>query len=166
MPLWQQFQPQVFLGMTLQAWHTFIWEVSPILLCKSFQVLSGWNGERRCTAIFRSLQRCSIGFKSGIWLDHSRTFRDLSRSQSCIILAVCLGWLTCWKVNLRPSLRSWVFWSWFSSRISLYFAPLIYPSILTSLPIPAAEKTSPQHDAATTMLQCRDAARFSPDTWH
>ncbi|CDQ69538.1 unnamed protein product [Oncorhynchus mykiss] len=37
--------------------------------------------------------RCSIGFKSGLWLKviQSRTFRDLSRSHSCVILAVCLG---------------------------------------------------------------------------
>ena len=33
------------------------------------------DGERCCTAIFRSLQRCSIGFKSGLWLGHSRTLR-------------------------------------------------------------------------------------------
>ena len=52
---------------------------------------------------------------------------------------VCLGLMSCWKVHLRPSLRSWELWSWFSSRISLYFAPFIFPSILTSLPIPAAE---------------------------
>jgi hypothetical protein len=58
-----------------------------------------------CTAIFRSLQRCSIRFKSGIWLGHSRTFRDLSRSHSYVVLAVCLGLLSCWKVNLRPSLE-------------------------------------------------------------
>uniref|UniRef100_A0A8C4S4M8 Tubulin/FtsZ GTPase domain-containing protein n=1 Tax=Erpetoichthys calabaricus TaxID=27687 RepID=A0A8C4S4M8_ERPCA len=37
------------------------------------------HGEyRRCTAILRSLQRCSIGFKSGLWLGHSRTFTELS----------------------------------------------------------------------------------------
>ncbi len=29
------------------------------------------------TAIFRSLQRCSIGFKSGLWLGHSRTVTEL-----------------------------------------------------------------------------------------
>ena len=39
---------------------------------------------------------------------------------------------------------------------------LIFPSILTSLPVPAA-KTSPQHDAATTMLHRRDGAMFLPD---
>ena len=27
-------------------------------------------------------------FKSGFWLGHSRTFRDLSRSRSCVVLAV------------------------------------------------------------------------------
>ena len=39
---WQRLQPQVLLGMSLQAWHTFIWGVSPILLCRSSQALSGW----------------------------------------------------------------------------------------------------------------------------
>uniref|UniRef100_A0A8C7FY14 WD repeat domain 75 n=1 Tax=Oncorhynchus kisutch TaxID=8019 RepID=A0A8C7FY14_ONCKI len=77
------------------------------------------DGERCCTAIFRSLQRCLIRFKSGLWLRHSRTFRDLSRSQSCVFLAVCLGLLSCCKVTLRPSLRSWALWSRFSSRISV-----------------------------------------------
>ncbi len=55
-------------------------------------------------------------------------------------LAVCLGSLSCWKVNLRPSLRSWALWRRFSSRISLYLAAFIFPSIATSRPVPAAEK--------------------------
>uniref|UniRef100_A0A4W5JZ35 ornithine carbamoyltransferase n=1 Tax=Hucho hucho TaxID=62062 RepID=A0A4W5JZ35_9TELE len=38
------------------------------------------DGECRCPAIFRSLQRCSIGFMSGLWLGHSMTFRDFSNS--------------------------------------------------------------------------------------
>ena len=53
------------------------------------------DGECRCSEIFRSLQRCSTGFKSGLWLAHSMTFRDLPRSHSCIVLAVCLGSLSC-----------------------------------------------------------------------
>ena len=47
----------------------------------SLQILSSsvrLDGEFCCTAIFRSLQRCLIRFKSGLWLDHSRTFRDMS----------------------------------------------------------------------------------------
>ena len=85
--LWQRLHPWVFLGMTLQAWHTCIWGVSPIL-CRL-------DGERCYTAIFRPLQRCLIGFKSRLWLGHSRTFRDLSRSHSCLVLAVCLRSLSC-----------------------------------------------------------------------
>ena len=38
--------------------------------------------------------------------------------------------------------------------------------ILTSLPDPAAEKTSPEDDAATTMIHHRDGARFHPDVTH
>ena len=65
---------------------------------------------------------------------------ELFRSHSFVILAVCLGSLSCWKVNLRPSLRSRALWKRFSSRISLYLAAFIFPSIATSRPVPAAEK--------------------------
>ena len=33
-----------FMGMTLQAWHTCIWGISLILLCRSSPALSGWMG--------------------------------------------------------------------------------------------------------------------------
>ncbi len=114
-----------------------------ILCHSSLQILSSsvrLDGKRWWTAIFRSVQRCSIGFKSGLWLGHSRTVTELLWSHSFVILAVCLGSLSCWKVNLRPSLRSWALWRRFSSRISLYLAAFIFPSIATSRPVPAAEK--------------------------
>ncbi len=114
-----------------------------ILCHSSLQILSSsvrLDGKRWWTAIFRSLQRCSIEFKSGLWLGHSRTVTELLWSHSFIILAVCLGSLSCWKVNLRPTLRSWALWRRFSSRISLYLAAFIFPSIATSRPVPAAEK--------------------------
>ncbi len=114
-----------------------------ILCHSSLQILSSsvrLDVKRWWTAIFRSLQRCSIGFKSGLWLGHSRTVTELLWSHSFVILAVCLGSLSCWKVNLRPSLRSWALWRRFSSRISLYLAAFIFPSIATSRPVPAAEK--------------------------
>ena len=41
--LWQWLQPRVFFGMMLQAWHTCISGVSPVLLCRSSQALSGWT---------------------------------------------------------------------------------------------------------------------------
>ncbi len=114
-----------------------------ILCHSSLQIISSsvrLDGKRWWTAIFRSLQRCSIGFKSGLWLGHSRTVTELLWSHSFVILAVCLGSLSCWKVNLRPSLRSWALWRRFSSRISLYLAAFIFPSIATRRPVPAAEK--------------------------
>ncbi len=113
-----------------------------ILYHSSLQILSSsvrLDGKRWWTAIFRSLQRCSIGFKSGLWLGHSITVTELW-SHSFVILAVCLASLSCWKVNLQPSLRSWALWRRFSSRISLYLAAFIFPSIATNRPVPAAEK--------------------------
>jgi hypothetical protein len=101
--LWQWLHPRVF-GMTLQAWHICIFGVSPILLRRSSQALSGWMGSVAAHLF------SSAGFKSGLWLCHSRTFRDLSRSHSCIVLALCLGLLFCWKGNVRHRLRSWVLW--------------------------------------------------------
>ena len=124
--------------------------------------------ERCCTAMVKSLQSCSIRFKSGLWLDHSRTFRDLSRSPSCVVLAVCLGLLSCWKVNLRH-------WGPEHSGASFHqgsLCTLIRSSFprswlvtlteLQSLLVSAAWKTSPQHDAATTIIHHREGARLPP----
>jgi hypothetical protein len=61
--------------------------------------------------------------------------KDIQR-HSCILLAVCLGLLSCWKVNLHPSLL----WRRFSLRFSLYYYLFIFPSIMTSHRVPAAEK--------------------------
>ncbi len=71
-----------------------------ILCHSSLQILPSsvrLDGKRWWTAIFRSLQRCSIGFKSGLWLGHSRTVTELLWSHSFVILAVegCSdGWLS------------------------------------------------------------------------
>ncbi len=53
-------------------------------------------------------------------------------------------------MNLWPSLWSWALWNRFSLRISLYFAPFSFPSTLTSLPVPAAEK----HPHSSTPTGC------------
>ena len=99
------------LGMKLQAWHTCIWGVYPILFCRSSPALSGWMG-RVAAQVFSGLSR-HVHSGSSLGSDwategHSETFTLL--------------------------------WSWFSSRISLHFAPFIFPSTMTSLPVPATEK--------------------------
>ena len=67
-------------------------------------------------------------------------------SHSCSEVIPVLLWLSawvslsCWNINLHCSQRSSALWSRLSSRICLYLAPFIVPSILTSLQVPAAEK--------------------------
>ena len=123
--LWQRLQHRVFLG---------IWGVSPILLCRSSQALSGWRG-RVPAQLFSGLSRdVRLGSSPGSgWATQGHW--DLSQSHSCVVLAACLGSLSCWMVKLRTNLRSWALWSRFSWRISLYFAPFIFSLILTSLPL-------------------------------
>uniref|UniRef100_A0A8C8I0U8 G-protein coupled receptors family 1 profile domain-containing protein n=1 Tax=Oncorhynchus tshawytscha TaxID=74940 RepID=A0A8C8I0U8_ONCTS len=45
-----------------------------------------------------------------------------------------------YQTNTHDLPTLYMLWSRFSSRISQYFAPFIFPSILNSLPVPAAEK--------------------------
>lgn len=56
-------------------------------------------GGRRLCSIFRSFQRCSIEFKSGLCLDHSRTFTEWFWSCSFEILAMCFEALSSWTMN-------------------------------------------------------------------
>ena len=95
--------------------------------------------ERRCTDIFSSFHWFSMGFKSGLWLGHSLSFIELSSNRSLVIVAVCLGTDLCGTVNRQPSWRSWALWSRFSSRMSLYNARFIFPTIKTRPPLPADE---------------------------
>ena len=75
--------------------------------------------------------------------------KPLLRCPGCVLRVVVL--------LEGPSLRFWVFWSRFLSRISLYFSPFIFASILTSFP------SIIQHNSATTMLHLRHGAMFPPD---
>ena len=95
--IWQRLQPQVCLGMTLQAWHTCVWEVSPILRCTSSQALSGWMGSV-AAQLFSGLSR---DVRSGSSLGSGWA----TQGHSCAVLAMFLGLLCCWKVNLHPSLE-------------------------------------------------------------
>ena len=110
---------------------------SSLQICSSSIKL---EGKRQWTAVFKSFQKISMGFESGLGLGHSRTFTFLFWSHSSVALAGCLGSLSYWNVNLHGSLKSFALWSSFFSRICLYLAPFMVPSIPTSLPVPAKEK--------------------------
>lgn len=62
----------------------------------------------------------SMGFKSGLWLGHSRTVRDLSCRLGCMLWVIVV-------LKGHPSLRSRVIWSRFSSRTSVFGC--IHPSL-------------------------------------
>ena len=98
--------------------------------------------DRRWSEIFKSRQKCSIGFKSGLWQGHSRTFISLLFGHSSVALSLCFGSLSWCNVNILLSLRFMDDLSRISSRILLHFAPSIVPSILTSLPV-CADENSP-----------------------
>ena len=80
-----------------------------------------------CRAIFKSYHQFSIGLRTGLWLGHSKTFKCFPLNHSSVALAVCLGSMSCWKVNLRHNLKSLEDWNRFPSGISLYLAPSIIP---------------------------------------
>ena len=127
----------IFLGYDAKSFaHLYLGSFSH----SSLQILSNsvrLDGERRCTANIRSLQRCSIGLRSGLELSHKDIQRLVPKPLLCYI-----GYVLKVIVLLEgePSPQSEdALWSRISSRISLYFATFIFPSIPTSLPVPAAE---------------------------
>ena len=80
------------------------------------------------------------GLSRDIWLGSSQgsgwhlkdTHTELSLSHFSVVLVLCLESCSCWKVNLRPSVRSGALWTRFSLRTSLYFAQFSFPSTQTS----------------------------------
>uniref|UniRef100_A0A8C5N124 Sterol regulatory element-binding protein cleavage-activating protein n=1 Tax=Leptobrachium leishanense TaxID=445787 RepID=A0A8C5N124_9ANUR len=76
-----------------------IWDRSTGIRLYSIQQISSgavvfW-GCRWATRTFNSLQRFSMGLRSGDWLGHSRTLICFLRSHSFVARAVCLGSLSC-----------------------------------------------------------------------
>ncbi len=139
-----------------QALHIQIWQLSTILLL----VLSFvWLDGGRCTF---------SGFSRNIWLGSSTGsgWATQGHAQSCLkaTLAVCLGSLSCWKVNILCSLRFWMLWSGFSS--SQYFGALgFYSTLCASVPatdkLPHSIRLQPAH-FTLGMVLCRAG---SLQTW-
>lgn len=83
-------------------------------------------------AFFKSSHKFLTGLRSALWLSHTRPLILLFLSYSRVALPWQFGLLSCWKTNL-PHGRFLANCIRFSSRISLYFASFVSPSILTSL---------------------------------
>ncbi len=92
------------------------------------------------TRTFNSLQRFSMGLRSGDWLGHSRTLKCFLRSHSFVARAVCLGSLSCWKTQPRFIFNALADGRRFSLKISRFMAPFILSFTQISRPGPFAEK--------------------------
>ncbi len=145
--------------MSLSAWHILTWQYLPTLLCKNAPNLSDCEGIScaHCTALFRSPHRFSIGFRSGLWLGHSKTWIFFWSSHSFVDLDVCFGLLSCWKIKFL-FIFSFLAEAWrFCANIDWYLELFIIPSTLTKAPVPA-EKNSPKawccHHHASLWVWC------------
>ena len=58
--------------------------------CENCSRSAKFDGDRRWTAIFKSHHKCSIGFNSGLRLDHSRTFIFFFFSHSSVAISFVL----------------------------------------------------------------------------
>ena len=85
---------------------------------------------------FNSCHRFSKGLKSGLIEDHGRTVILFIWSHTVTDLDVCLGWLSCWKVNLRPWSRFYVNNCRLSSKILISSSDFIIPLIAINCPVP------------------------------
>ena len=126
-----------YVSISLAHLATFIFAHSSRQNCSSSFKLDGF---RWYTAIFKSFHWFSIGLRSGLWLVHFKTFKCFPLNHLSDALAVCLGSLSCWKVNLRPSLKSLedkqVFWPLFfkAQLCGVYGLEWSYGQILYSPP--------------------------------
>ena len=133
--LWQQLQPQVFFNMMLQAWHLFLGSFPTFFFAETLRLHQvGW--EASVYSHFQispeMLNRVQIWALAGLLEDiHRVVLKPLLCYLGCVLWVVVL-------LEDEPSPRA--LWSRLSSRMSLYFLHSYFPSTLTSLPVPAAEK--------------------------
>jgi hypothetical protein len=107
------------------------------VLCRSSQALSGWMGNvtaQLFSGLSRNVKSGSSPGSGWATQGHSESLvaKPLLRCRGCVLRVVVL-------LEWEPSPQSEVL-SALEQVFTLYFAPFIFASILTSLPVPAAEK--------------------------
>ncbi len=128
------------------------------------------EGFRAWTAFLRSCHSISIGFRSGLWLGHSKVFILFFFSHSEVDLLVCFGSLSCCRTQVRFSLRSRTDGRTLSFRIFMVDSR-IHGSIYHSKSSRSwSSKTAPDHHTTTTIFYCwydvlflKCCVTFTPD---
>ena len=138
-PLLAMTEVKRFLQVFTRLVHTVAGILAHSSMQISYRAVMFW-GCRRATRTFNSLQRFSMGLRSGDWLGHSRTLKCFLRSHSFVALALCLGSLSCWKTQPRFISIALADGRRFAPKISRYMAPFILSCTRTSRPGPFAEK--------------------------
>ena len=136
----QQLKLWVCWDRSLPTLHTLIEQYLPIHLNKTVQAHSSCVGsvDGQQSSSHATDFRLDLG-RGSDWATEGRlSLRSLSYSS--VTVAVCFMSLSYWKMNFRPNFCFLAESSRFSSRIFLYFDPSIFPSILTSAPVPDDEK--------------------------
>lgn len=149
--LWQQLQSQVFFSMKLQASTPIFEKFLPFFL----QNRSSSN-RLECRFTFKSLHSLSIGLKSGLWLGHSPKATPL-------LCRLCLGLLSCWKMNLLPPWgpdHSGYHQEWLCILIHSSFPRLVSQFLLHSVMQPP-----PCFTVAMVLARWWEVSGF-PQTWH
>lgn len=139
--LWILLQHSVFLSRSLWAWHIMPWQSFPLFLAKAHKSVR-LQRHLMCSALFRSPHRFSIGFRSSLWLGHSKSLIFFWLSHSFVNFEVCFWSLSCWKVK-SLFIFSFLAETWrFCAKIDWYLELFIMPSTLTKALVPAEEKQS------------------------
>ena len=139
--LWQRVQPRVFLGMTLQTWHTCIWGDSLILLYRSSQALSGWMGSivtQLISGLSRDVRSGSSPGSGWATQGHSETCPEYNTLLCCIGCVLRVVVLLEGEPSPQSEDLSALQKVFIKDLSVLCFVHLA--SILTSLQFPAAEK--------------------------
>ncbi len=150
-PCWQSLRSDVSCS-----WPPGLHISGGILSHSSSQILSKslrFRGWRLATRTFSSLQRFSMGLRSGDWLGHSRTLMCFFLSHSFVALAVCFGSLSCWNTHPRPIFNAL---AGFNAQALTVHGPVHRPFDAVQLSCPLSRKTPPKHNVSTSMFDGGD----------
>ena len=102
------------------------------LFTESLQIIQSPRSSR----VHSLLQLSPHVFKSGYWDGHGRSLILCSVNHFSVDLDVCFGWLSFWKIQLRPRFSFLARAAGFRFKISWYFMEFMMPCTLTRFPGP------------------------------